>query len=346
MRIRKDIRLEDIAKKLGISVVSVSNAINNRKGVSQELREKVLKTAEEMGYEISVRESKVVKTKKIGVIISERYVLEFQSFYMEIYKNIVKVAEDKQCQTILEVIDIKKETLEVKQSSFTDFEVDGIVLIGELEKNYISWIMDVCNGPIVGVDFYDFDKSIDYFIADSFRGMCEMTQKLIDNGHRDIGFVGNPYVTRNVMDRYIGYMKALTKNGIKINANRLYFDRDSGDVEGVVKIDLPKDNLPTALVCNCDMIAYKVIEELNKRGIRVPQDISIVSFDNYYYKDIDGIKLTTYENDVLSLAKVSMGTLIKRIEKNKQPEGIRIIRGGIIEGNTIKDIRGGYERNS
>lgn len=345
MRIRKDIKLEDIANKLGVSVVTVSNAINNKKGVSVQLRERVLQTVDELGYEIPMRENKTAIMRKLGVIISEKFVLEFQSFYMEIYKNIVKIAENKQCQIILEVVDIKKETLKIKQTSFTDIEVDGIILIGELEKNYINWLKDVCNIPIVGVDFYDFNKNLDYFIVDGFRGMSEMTQKLIDCGHRDIGFVGNPYATRNIMDRYMGYTKALIKNGLEVNKNRLYFDRIINDKEEIINIELPNSDLPTALVCNCDMSAYLVIEKLRDMDIRVPEDISIVGFDNYYYKDIEGLKLTTYENDINSLAKDSVTTLIKRIEKNKKPEGIRTILGKIIEGNTVKDIGGAHERN-
>lgn len=345
MGIRKNIKLEDIANELGVSVVTVSNALNNRKGVSEHLKKSIEEKAKQMGYESSNKENEELKVRKIGVVIADRYVIEFPSFYMEIYRNIVKVADLKHSLTILEVVDREKETLVKKKTSFTDFDVDGIILVGELEDSYIKWLSSVCNVPFVCVDFYRLDKGFDYFISDNFRGMCMATQCLIDAGHTDIGFVGNPQATTSIMDRYMGYLRALKKNGIKYNENRLYLDRSSEN-DGGLEVELNINDLPTAFACNCDMVAFLTIEKLNKMGLKVPEDISIASFDNYYYKKNDDIRLTTYENDTKALAQVSVNTLMKRIEKNKKPEGVRIIHGKIIEGNSIKDIRGAYETYS
>lgn len=344
MGTRKEINLEKIAEELGVSVVSVSNALNGRKGVSDKTREKILDKAREFGYSINKKDEQEVTVRKIGVVIADRYVVEFPSFYMDIYRHIVKVADTKHCLTILEVIDVKKETLVDKKTSFLDFNVDGIILIGELEKNYIKWLKEMCNVPFVCVDFYDLDKNFDYFIVDNFRGMSTMTEKLIELGHRDIGFLGNPKATNSIMDRYLGYLKALKNNDIEFNESRLYLDRDKENPRGELKFELPSENLPSAIVCNCDMVAFMLIDKLKEIGLEVPKDISIVSFDNYYYKKTSGIELTTYENDSKTLANLSVNTLMKRIEKNTKPEGIRIIKGRIIKGNSVRDVRGDNEK--
>ncbi|MFV0441315.1 MAG: LacI family DNA-binding transcriptional regulator [Lachnospirales bacterium] len=346
MGVRKDINLQKIASELGVSVVTVSNALNGRKGVSVKLRKDIMKKAEEIGYILPEREVKEMEIKKIGVLVADRYVAYFPSFYMDIYKNIVRVADSKHCLTVLEVVDAKKESLQEKKNSFINFNVDGIIIIGEMNQDYILWLKSVCDVPFVCMDFYNNDKNFDYFIADSFRGMCTMTEKLINLGHVDIGFLGSPKATHSIMDRYMGYLKALHKNDIKTRKDRLYSDRDKKGKICKEAIELTED-LPTAFVCNCDMAALTLIEILKDKGLRVPEDISIVSFDNYYYcKTIEGVELTTYEHNSKAMAQVGVNTLVKRMIKNKKSEGVRIVRGKVIEGNTTKKYEEMYGRES
>ncbi len=345
MGIRKEVRLEEIATEVGVSVVTVSNALKGRKGVSNKLRSKIIETAEKMGYEILQNEESETKVKRIGVVVAERYVVEFQSFYMEIYRNIVKVADSKHCLTILEVVDIQKEKLLDKKNSFLEFNIDGIVIIGKLAPEYISWMKKTCKVPFVCVDFYNTDKVFDYFIIDGFRGTYLLTEKLIKLGHNDIAFVGTPRANNCIMDRYMGYLKALKTYDIKEDKSNLIFDRIEEKFEGEIDFTLP-EKLPTAFVCNCDLAALILIEKLEKIGVRVPEDVSVVGFDNYCYKKLEGIQLTTFEYDPTALAQISVNTLIRRIESGNEPKGIQIIKGEIIEGNTVKEVRGKYGTNS
>ncbi len=337
MGIRKEVRLEEIATEVGVSVVTVSNALNGRKGVSNKLRSKIFETAEKMGYEIVENKDNEIKVKRIGVVVAERYMVEYQSFYMEIYRNIVNVADGKQCLTILEVVDVRKEQLLEKKSSFLEFNIDGIIVLGKLESEYISWLKKTCKVPFVCVDFYNTDKAFDYFVIDGYTGTFLLTKKLINLGHKDIAFIGTPRANISIMDRYMGYLKALRSHGIKEDKSRLIYDRNENQLDGEVDFALPA-KLPTAFVCNCDLVALKLIEKLEKIGVRVPEDVSVVGFDNYCYKKIEGVQLTTFEYDPKALAQASVNTLIRRIEKGNEPKGIQIINGKIIEGNTVKEI--------
>ncbi len=343
MGIRKEVRLEEIAEKLDVSVVTVSNALKGRKGVSEKLRAKIEKTAEELGYEVVGRRNYEERVKRIGIVVAERYVVEFQSFYMEIYRNIVKAADSRQCLTTLEVVDEKKEKLQDKRNSFLEFDIDGIVIIGKLDGNYIDWLSKNCKVPFVCADFYNMDKVLDYFVVDGYSGTYLLTEELIKLGHRDITFVGTPRANNSIMDRYMGYLKAITKYNIE-ESSKVVLDRPDDHYEGELDFDLPK-HMPTAFVCNCDIVALILIEKLKKVGISVPEDISVVGFDNYCYKKVEGVQLTTYEYDVRALAQTCVSTLIKRIEKNNDPKGLQFVKGKIIEGNTVKDIRGKNGKN-
>lgn len=336
----KKVKMEDIANELGVSIVTVSNALKGKKGVGEGLRMEIMKKAEEMGYQIKnpapVKEQ-VQKNDQIGIIIAERYVKEYSSFYMEIYKRVAQAAMRQNCLTALEIVETEAEKQNKSSSLFQSMELDGLLIIGEMQPDYVRKLHGEITIPVVCVDFYDMDTDMDYIVTDGFHGMQLVTQKLIDAGHRDIGFVGTPRSTNSIMDRYMGYCKALQMNGIPERADRVYFDREEGGYGWIRDLELP-DDIPSAFVCNCDRTAVLLIEKLEKRGLKIPEDVSVAGFDHYCNQLPPHLELLTYESDVKALAQISVNTLVKRIEKKKEPEGIRIVEGKLIEGNTIKRL--------
>lgn len=333
---KKKVKLEDIAEKLGVSIVTVSNALKGKKGVSDEMREKITQTAREMGYHSVQREKKTRDSHMIGAIVAERYVREFPSFYMEVYKNISQEAMKRGSLTMLEVASQEKENLEEKFSAFQDCEVEGVILIGEMKKGYIDVVRrEYKNVPIVCVDYYDVYEDMDYIVTNGFGGMEQMTRLMIIEGIRDLAFVGTVNATKNITDRYLGYCKALDRAGIEDAKYNIIPDRDSAGEVFDLNPQLP-EKLPQGFVCNCDRTAFVVIRKLKERGMRVPEDISVVGFDNYPPDASGGRQLSTYQNDEQVLARLSIHTMIRRIEGKKKPEGIRIVEGSMIRGESVK----------
>lgn len=333
---KKKVKLEDIAEKLGVSIVTVSNALKGKKGVSDEMREKITRTAQEMGYHSVQREKKTRDSHVVGAIVAERYVREFPSFYMEVYKNISQEAMKRGGLTMLEVASREKENLEEKFSAFQDCEVEGIILIGEMKKGYIDAVRrEYKNVPIVCVDYYDVYEDMDYIVTDGFGGMEQMTRLMIKEGIRDLAFVGTVNATKNITDRYLGYCKALDRAGIEDAKYNIIPDRDSSGEVFDLNPQLP-EKLPQGFVCNCDRTAFAVIRKLKERGMRVPEDVSVVGFDNYPPDVSGGRQLSTYQNDEQVLARLSIHTMIRRIEGKKKLEGIRIVEGSMIRGESVK----------
>lgn len=335
---KKRVKLEDIAQRLNVSIVTVSNALKGKKGVSDEMRDKIVRTAQEMGYQSAVLEKKACSSYIIGVAVAEKYVKEFPSFYMDIYQRIAREAVKKGHRTVLEVVTPEKENLEKPFKPFLEKKTAGLILIGELRKEYIQAIRRNYDIPVVCVDYYDVYEDLDYIITDGFGGMACMTELLLEEGYRDLMFVGTPTATKNITDRYLGYCKALEKAGFTDAQEHILPDRDFRNGDYRIDIELP-EKLPEAFVCNCDKTAGILNEKLIKRGVRVPEDVSVVGFDDYKAQLAGDLKLTTYENDERAIAQISMNTLLRRIESGYRAQGVRIVEGRIVEGNTVKKRR-------
>ena len=232
----------------------------------------------------------------------------------------------------------EKENLEKPFEPFLEKKTAGLILIGELRMEYIQAIRKNYDIPVVCVDYYDVYEDMDYIVTDGFGGMNCMTELLLEEGYRDLMFAGTPAATKNITDRYLGYCKALEKAGVRDAQDHILPDRDFQNGDYRIDIELP-EKLPEAFVCNCDKTAGILIEKLLERGLRVPEDVSVVGFDDYKAQLTGNLQLTTYENDERAIAQISMNTLLKRIESGHRAQGVRIVEGRIVEGNTVKKRR-------
>lgn len=333
---KKEVKLEDIAEQLGVSIVSVSNALKGKKGVSETLRNKVYQKAMELGYQIRVKEEKKIEKKRyyIGIVVAERYIKEFPSFYMDIYKRIAQETTKRGSFTILEIVNEEKEKSCQPLSFFAESNVQGIIMIGEMNPDYIKTVTKLSQVPVVCVDYYGTEKEVDYVVTDSYGGMQKVTQYVIDQGHKEIGFIGNKEATNSIMDRYQGFCKTLMKNRLPERKEWILSDRRSDGYGYQIEFELPEE-LPTAFICNCDKTAYLLAEKLQKLGYRIPEDISIAGFDYYGYQNKEQMKLVTYENDERAIAQISVNVLMKRMEGKRNFGEIRIVEGRFIQGNTV-----------
>jgi len=264
--------MQNIADKLGTTKVSVSKALGGQPGVSDALRKKIVDTASEMGYALPKTDEK----KSFLFVVAKRFFLETEAFYNETFYYLNKICIERGCQLTPVVLNQRSEanpTWPIHPDSF-----DGIFLAGELSDPYIKMLREH-PVPTVAVDFYKPYLNVDYVLIDNFYLGYYATVYLIDKGHTDIGFVGNINQTSSINDRYFGYLKALQNNNLQHQSKWVFPNNDP--VTGLYEIDINfPEPLPTAMVCHCDMAAYFLTNSLKKIGKTVPQDISLISFDN------------------------------------------------------------------
>ncbi|AGF59022.1 LacI family transcriptional regulator [Clostridium saccharoperbutylacetonicum] len=334
----KAIKLADIAEVLKVSKVTVSKALSDKDGVSDELREKIKKVAAEMGY----RQNSIARslrdgyTYNIGVLIPEGFVEMYHSFYWELYQNVLNALTQKSYYGIMEVVNREDENNNVVPRMLQDSKVDGIIVMGELKKEYVEFLNSLDDVPVVMLDTYD--KHIDYdtVTSDNYYGMYLLTDYLIEMGHRDILFVGNPRATSSIQDRFLGFTKALLERGIEYTSNSYISDREIGKKE--LNFELP-EKMPTAFACNCDSVAYLLIKKLQDKGYKVPEDISVVGFDNYLITEISDLGITTFEVDMKTMAETAVDVILKKVRKVDYKPARRVICGKIVIKDTVKELK-------
>ena len=189
------------------------------------------------------------------------------------------------------------------------------------------------------MDVDDDEEVVDSVISASFNGMYRMTDYLIKNGHTRIAFVGSLMFTESITDRYFGYCKALMESGIEVRQDWIIKDRDYND--GIIgldyKLQLPRE-MPTAFVCNNDVTAYSLIRQLEEHGYHVPEDISVVGYDDYLYAEYGDSRITTYLVDMGEMSRIALSCIIKRIENIAMNASVHIVNGRIIERTTVRKL--------
>jgi LacI family transcriptional regulator/LacI family purine nucleotide synthesis repressor len=339
-KVRKAVKMADIADRLNVSTVTVSKALSGQKGVSEELRAKIREMAVQMGYKpaYAVNPGEEKKSYTIGVILSARYLSDYETFYWKMYQEVADLAIRKECFTMFETVSEEMERTGKLPKLLEERKVDGLIVIGKPGYSYGDILKEKADMPLVFLDFYEQDSNVDCFISDGFYGTYVLTNYLINKGHTRIAYVGTLFSTESITDRYMGYVKALLEHGIEPNKEYLIQDRDvnSGLRDEYGTLTFPKE-MPTAFVCNCDFIASLVIKALNERGYRVPEDISVVGYDNYLYPGLSEVEITTYEVDIREMAKNAIRVLLKKLAGEPYKKGIHVVEGHLVEKNSVAE---------
>ncbi|MDO5292877.1 MAG: LacI family DNA-binding transcriptional regulator [bacterium] len=330
----RTVKMADIANKMGVSIVTVSKALSGQKGVSEELRNKILDSAAEMGYEKKTK-AKVTEIKDsyvLGIIVAEKYLSENQSFYWKVYQDIVQKARKKKSFVILEVINAEDEISCKMPQIVTEDKIDGLIIMGTFKKKYDDFLTGNLRLPFVELDTSNMDCSFDSVVFDNLHGGYQMTNYLFSLGHKKIGFVGTRLVTASIDERFLGYLKSLMEHGVEWKEEWFIDDRDqnSSILDEENKFQLPKE-MPTAFFCNCDLSASYMIRKLTEAGYVVPDDISVVGFDDFIADGFTTIGLTTYAIDMGEMAKHALHILLHKVKNQNYTTGRVVVAGKLIE---------------
>ena len=329
-----DVTMKDIAAAVGVSVVSVSNALAGRKGVSDDVRFRVEKAARELGYGMKKNEPNF-QGMVIGVLVPEKYITVGQSFYWALYQRVAYEAAKSQSVTMLEILTFSMEETEEMPKLLREKTISGLIIIGWMTDSYVKKIVDAAQVPTVFLDFQMKGVRCDAVMSSNYVGMYKVTRYLLERGHRDIAFVGSVGDNDNIMDRYYGYRKALMEAGIPERREWILEDRDVQD--GHVIIEVP-ENMPTAFACNSDWTAGLLYNELVNQGYRVPEDVSIVGYDNYLYDNSFAEQLTTYNVDMKQMAHQAVKLLRGKIRGAERHWGTIYVDSVIIERQSVKSL--------
>lgn len=329
------VRMADIAQRVGVSTVTVHNALSGQKGVSDEMRARIMEVAEELGYQQITAAKKRESTrslKNIGVLISERFLGGADTFYWKMYRELSLIAMDKNCMVAVEALKHEAEDNYILPRLVNENTVDGLIIMGEIERDYIRFLKMETDIPVVFLDFYDYALAKDAVVTDNFYGMYLLTEYLFEKGFTKLAYLGSIHATSSIMDRYCGFYKSILEHGQELPSEWLIEDRNE---RGNITFELP-EHMPEAFVCNCDLTAAFLIGKLEEEGYRVPEDISVVGFDNYLYPGLQDKKVTTYEVNMKAMVKIALEKVLKQLRNPNSGRGLNVVSGHIVEKETVR----------
>lgn len=338
----KDVTMRDIASEMGVSVVTVSKALNNKEGVGSPLRTAIRKKADEMGYKFTLMNGTMTKDggKTVGVLVDALYVMlnrtrNTSPFYLCMYQNVVLAFARYGYSAILEMITDEMMAGKMMPKVLSDGKVDSILVMGSIRGNYLDLLKDI-DLPVLYIDCYDENNGIPSVTTDNIHDMYSLTQYLIEKGHQKIAFVGSVDATPSILDRYLGYCRALLVNHIALRGDYLIPDRGEDGI--FINFQLPREDMSTAFVCNCDDAGYVLMDMLRRDGYRIPEDISVVGFDNYTFRNLTSPKLTTIEVDVMEMTGRAVDMLVDMMHGEDKTGNRIVVSGRLVVGESVRQL--------
>lgn len=316
----KETTLKEIAETLGISITTVSKALKNYSDVSEKTRKAVLALAEELNYTpnsfaVNLRTK---ESKTIGLIIPE----VVHHFFSNVINGIIAEAEKK---GYLVIILQSNESLELEKKQVAlliNKRVDGIIMSLSNESNNDFHIKEILRKEIPFVQFDKISKLIpsSKVIINDQKAAMEAVQHLIDKGCKKIAHIRGPDNPQNAIDRFLGYKKALEKNGIQYDPKLVYTCKNVTFEEGIefAKQIIHEHSDVDGIFVITDLVAVGVLAYFNEKGIQVPNQIAIIGFSNWFMSQVITPKLSTVDQPSYEMGVAAFSLLLEEMICHKE----------------------------
>ncbi len=316
----KETTLKHIAETLGISITTVSKALKNYPDVSEKTKKSVLDLANSLQYTpnsfaVNLRTK---ESKTIGLIIPE----VVHHFFSSVVNGIIAEAEKNGYLVIIlqsnESLELEKKQVEL----LINKRVDGIILSLSNESNDDLHLKEIIRREIPLVQFDKIAKLIpsSKVIINDQKAAFEATEHLIQKGCKKIAHIRGPINPQNAIDRFLGYKKALEKNNIPFDSKLVYtcknvtFEEGKEFAEQIIKDHPDVDGIFVIT----DLVAVGVLAYFNENNIKVPQQVKIIGFSNWFMSQVITPKLSTVDQPSYEMGVQSFSLLLEEMNANKE----------------------------
>ena len=333
------VSMKDIAARCGVSVATVSKALNNHSDIGEDTKKNICEIAQAMGYfpNSSARALKTKRTDNLGVLfVDEGRSGLTHEYFSKVLDSFKRYAEDLG----YDITFINAQSHNMTYLEHSKYRgVDGVVIacVDFSEPEVINLINS--DLPVVTID-HVFDSRISV-VSDNIGGMRELVQYIYEKGHTKIAYIhgDDTAVTKN---RLASFYNTLSNLGVEVPeeyAMGSAYRNPELAAERTKKI-LKLRNRPTCIIYPDDYSAIGGITAIKEAGLSVPEDISVVGYDGIYVSQIINPKLTTYEQNTEEIGKIAARSLIKLIKDSKSTLIEKItVSGRIISGESVADLR-------
>jgi DNA-binding LacI/PurR family transcriptional regulator len=334
--------IKDIAKKAGVSITTVSRALNGYDDVSEKTRRRIREIAEELNYSPNAVARSLVsrKTRTIGLIISDiNRAGAKDAFAFEVLCGINDRAGELNYDLLLFSTSPKKQVEKSYKDLCRERKVEGAILSGlRLDDPYLREVIEQDAFPCVLIDIPVTGETVGHVTSDNRNGALLAVRYLLDNGHRRIAMINGHDQAHVSRERLEGYREALEKQGLSFDPELVFNGRfsEEGGAEAAYEILLRHSDV-TAIFCASDLMALGAIRALERMGRKVPEDISIVGFDDINIASYCHPKLTTIRQDKYELGYQAAQLLIDMLENRTKNRKI-LLNNRLIERESVRRI--------
>lgn len=330
------VTIKDIAKLANVSHTTVSRALNNSPYINEDTKIKIKALAKELKYvpNYNAKSLVLLKSYVIGVFFSSISEGTSDTFFHEIIKGINKVM-DKEYNLVIRGIDDYDSFHPIDNKNF-----DGIIVVSQ-SKNDDEFIKSIIEKdiPTVVINRFIDDEKIVNIMSNDTKGSYDAVNYFIENNHKEIALIEGNKEFESSQHRRRGYIKALEENGIDIKEEYIMsgrYDLESG-YKNMKKL-LGLKEKPTAVFCSNDDIGVGAMKAIVEEGLSVPDDISIIGFDDSNFCNYVTPTLSSVKKDSLSMSEYG-GKYILDLIKNKEIEKIKVyIESKLVIRNSVRRI--------
>ncbi|EJE8673316.1 substrate-binding domain-containing protein [Vibrio parahaemolyticus] len=329
--------MKDIAKLAGVSTSTVSHVINKTRFVSEEISERVNNAAKELNYyapSALARSLKVNRTKTIGMLVTT----STNPFFGEVVKGVERSCYHKGYSLILCNTEGDNERMRQSINTLLQKRVDGLILMcSSLEGERIDVFERYPDIPVVVMDWGPMLFTSDKIQDNSLRGGYLAAKYFIDCGHTEIGCITGPLIKHQAQMRYEGYKRAMNEAGLEFNAN--WIIESDFECEGgyqAFKKMAERGTLPSSIFVSNDMMAMGVINAANELSIKVPDDLSIIGYDDIHIAKFMSPSLTTIHQPKYRLGQAAVETLVRRLDDKSNEAQVVQLEPTLVVRNSVK----------
>lgn len=333
------VTLQEIAHLCGVSLATVSLALNHRPGVSAAKRQEILAAAERLGY--SSRGAQSVypgRLNTLGLLIkSEPGLLPPSNpFYSRILAGVDEACQEMGISLLFSMLPVDEQNRPMRLPPFVESGgADGFLMVGTFLDESIATLLAEKHLPIVLVDGYSDTERYDMVISDNFRAAYQAVEYLIGQGHRHIGLVGGgPACYPSLQERRNGYLRAMKENGMA----QTYLADCGMDPAGVLEAAtclLRENPHLTAIFGLNDKIAVEVIRAAQKLGLRIPQDLSVMGYDDTDLATSISPALTTMHVDTVAMGQGAVHLVSMRMRRPDAARVSLVVHPALVERDSV-----------
>ena len=311
---KEKLTLREIAKMAKVSHTTVARVLSNDQRVREETKNRILSLVNKLGYKPDARVRHLVlkRSNLIGLVVADIS----NPFYAELARGIEDKAHQEGYNVIFCSTDNKPERMETYVHLMIDVGVDGFIFTSARLREPLIEKLIAERLPLVLVNRKLSGEAFNYVVLNNVKGAYEVTKHLINLGYRKIAIIDGPSNVSTGLDRLRGYQRALKDHQIPLNPDYIIhgpFARVTG-YDGARRL-LEMENRPEAIFGGSDYIAMGVIDAVEEMGLRVPEDVGLVGFDDTEFASNQRIRLTTVSQNKYDMGNLGVQILIDLIER-------------------------------